>query len=91
MGIIDEESLFDDRISHTNIIKETVEDQLGNRYLDYEVPMQVFTGLLYERFDSLTIESKRFLAKGGFGEIFKAHIKELNGSKNVLKTPFTKN
>lgn len=49
--------------------------------------MQIFTGLLYEQFDSLTITDKKKLNMGGFGEIYKVQIKELNTSDNVIKVP----
>ena len=90
MERIDEETVFDDRQSNHDILKEFVEDQFGNRHIDFNLDMQIFTGLLYERFDGITIESKEYLNQGAFGEIFKVLIKELNSSRNVMKSPYDK-
>lgn len=68
-------------------MKEFVFDQNGSDVLNFNNDLQIFTGLLYERFDQLTIESKVKLEEGAFGEIYKVKIKELNSANSVMKTP----
>ena len=48
MDIIDEETVFDDRQSADEILKEGIVDQFGSKSLDFKQEFQIFTGLLYE-------------------------------------------